>query len=166
MKDLSYEELLEQEISILEQELREAREEQNKQKIARSKRKEKIEQEISRLERLISEKDDALDEEQGKRVKTTFFVICGVIYVVLLYLALENRINVIDITISGIEDLKAIFYLIVILTFGVAFAAGLIMFISFGVLFYIMNGALKRAETIAKLEGELIAIKLSKYDKE
>ena len=123
-------------------------------------REEKIEQEIARLEQLISKKDDDFDREQWKRVKRTFFAICGVIYSILLYLSLENGINI-----SGI-DLETIFYLLVVLTFGVAFTAGLIMFISFGVTFYIMNGALKRAETIAKLKGELSAIKSSKYDKE
>lgn len=123
-------------------------------------REEKIEQEIARLEQLISKKDDDFDKEQWKRVKRTFFAICGVIYSILLYLALENGINI-----SGI-DLETIFYLLVVLTFGVAFTAGLIMFVSYGVWFYIMNGAIRRAETIAELKGELYAIKSSKYKKE
>lgn len=178
MKDLSREESLEQDIEILEQtiaileaEVNEAREEKSKQEIARSERKEKIEQEIARLEQLISRKDDAFDKEQWKRLKRTFFVLCGVIYFILLYLASENGIYISDIIKGVIKaisdmDIESIFYLLVSLTLGVAVAAGLIMFVSFGVTFYIMNGALKRAETIAKLKGELNAIKYSKFNKE
>ena len=38
------------------------------------------------------------------------------------------------------------------------------MFISYGVWYYIMNGALNRANTISKLEGELNALKSEKYN--
>ena len=118
------------------------------------------EEEIERLEQLIARKDDEFDKEQGKRVKRTFFVICGAIYAMLLHLALENGINISDI------DVEGVFFVLISLTVGVAFAAGLIMFVAFGVIYYIMNGAMKRAETIAKLKGELYAIKFSKYNKE
>lgn len=131
-------------------------------------REERIEQEIARLEQLILEKDYDFDKEQGKRLKRTFFAVCGVIYSILFYLSLDNGMNIGDIIgdINGIEDVKAIFYLLVVLTVGVAVLAGLIMLLSYGVLCYVMNGAINRAETIAKLKGELNAIKFSKYNKE
>ena len=118
------------------------------------------EEEIERLEQLIARKDDEFDKEQGKRFKRTFFVICGAIYATLFYLALENGINISDI------DVESVFYVLISLTVGVAFAAGLIMFVALGVMYYIMNGAMKRAETIAELKGRLNAIKFSKYNKE
>lgn len=155
MKELSYEELLEQdvamleqEISILEQEIREAREEKNKQEISRLEREEKTKRHISDLERLIYEKDDAFDREQGKRVKITFLVLSGIIYLVAF---MSDKT-------SGTDYLRWIL--------AAPIMAGLIMFVSYGVWAYIIHGALKRAETIAGLKGELIAIKLSKYDKE
>ena len=167
MKDLSREELLEQDISTLEQELalletqvREAREETNKQAIARSERKEKIDQEIARLEWLIARKDDEFDKEQGKRIKRTFFVLCGALF---LHLVFESEINISDISAKGILTLLESLGL---LTVGVAFGAGFIMFICFGVMFYITNGAMIRAETIAELKGRINALKSSKYDKE
>ncbi len=126
-------------------------------------REEKVEQEIARLEQLIARKDDEFDKEQGKRLKITFFVICGAIYAMLFYLALENGINISDIEVKGVFTLLE---LLGLLTVGVAFAAGLIMFVSFGVTHYVMNGAMKRVETIAELKGKLNAIKFSKYDKE
>lgn len=148
MKDLSREEWLEQDISILEQnieileqEVREAREEKIKQKISRLEREEKIKQEISRLEKLISEKDNAFDEEQWKRCKRTFWGLSGVIYLVAFMCG----------EISGIWHLM---WLI-----AAPIMSGFIMFISLGVCYYIMSGAIKRAETLARLKAELYTIK-------
>lgn len=166
MEDSSREEWIEDE--WIEQELarleREAREEKIEQKLARLKKEEKINQEIARLEQLIEEKDYEFDKEQWKRTKRTFFVLCGLI---LLYLVFESDIDISevasDINLSGVLGLLGSVGLVVL---GVAFAAGFIMFLSYGVWFYVMNGAMKRVETIAKLEGELNAIKFSKYNKE
>lgn len=107
------------------------------------------EERIAKLERLIHEKDDAFDREQGKRVKRTFLVLSGIIY---LAAFMSDKT-------SGIDD-----YLRWILAAPIM--SGLIMFVSYGVWAYVIHGALKRAETIAELKGELIAIKLSKYNKE
>ena len=112
-------------------------------------REEKIEQEISRLEQLISKKDDEFDREQGKRCKRTFFVIWGVLFLsFLIYGRLDN-----------IKDC-------LMCLAATPVMSGFIMLISYGVWFYVMNGAIRRAETIAELKGKLYAIKLSKYDKE
>ena len=129
-------------------------------------KEERLNQRIEELERQIYEKDNAFDKEQGKRLKRTFFVICGVIYFLLLWFALNGDINVSDVNTTSnmntMEVIETIFYAIVSLTFGVGFLAGLIMFISHGIWFYIDNGAMKRVETIAKLEGELNAVKSEK----
>lgn len=124
------------------------------------------EEKIAKLERQIREKDDAFDKEQGKRLKRTFFVLCGVIYFLMFYcsdaISISNIIRTIShININSInfETIKDIFYVLFALTFGVGFFAGLIMFVSYGVWYYITVGAMKRVETIARLEGELNAIK-------
>lgn len=117
-------------------------------------KKEKIEKRIAELERQIFVKNNAFDKEQGKRLKRTFFVLCGVIYFVIFYFALENGIS--DIKFETIEN---VFYTIVGLTLGVGFVAGFTMFISYAVMSYITNGAMKRAETIARLKAELETIK-------
>ena len=130
-------------------------------------KEERLNQRITELERQIYEKDNAFDKEQGKRVKRTFFILCGVIYLLLFYFALEGDINTSVATASNantIDIIETIFYAIVALTFGVGFLAGVVMFISYGVLAYIMNGATKRVETIAKLKGELSALKSEKHN--
>ncbi len=111
-----------------------------------------------RLEQRILEMADACGDKKWLRVKRTFFVLCGVIYLMLLYIGVKNGIDISNI------DIKTLFYLIFCLTFGVGFVAGAIMFISYGILFYIINGATEDEKAIAKLEGELNAIKLSKQE--
>ena len=129
---------------------------------------ERLNQRIEELERQIYVKDNIFDKEQGKRVKRTFFVVCGVIYILFLGFALASDTNTSFINITSdmntMEIIETIFSVIFFLTFGVGFLAGFIMFISYGVWFYIDNGAMKRVETIAKLEGELNAVKSEKYN--
>ena len=129
-------------------------------------KEERLNQRIEELEQQIYIKDNMFDKEQWKRVKRTFFVVCGVIYLLLFWYLLEKGITISDLIKIDVnfKDIETIFYLILSLTFGVGFFAGLIMFISYGVWFYIMNGALKRVETIAKLDGELNAVKSEKYN--
>lgn len=124
-------------------------------------REEKIEKRIAELERQIYVRDEALDKEQGRRLRSTFFVICGIIYIVLLYFALKNGISINGMFSSGIsfELMEGIFYTVLGLTAGVGFIAGLIMFVSYAVLAYIVNGAMNRAETIARLNAELNTLK-------
>ena len=112
-------------------------------------KKERLEQRIAELERQISVKDNIFDKEQGKRLKRTFFVLSGVIYLLVLYFGLElNKIN--------------IAYCLGWLVLSPIMAGG-IMFISSMVLLHITNGAIYRTETIAKLKGELTAVKSMKY---
>lgn len=112
-------------------------------------REERIDREIVRLEQLIAKKDYDFDKEQGKRIKRTFFVASAVIYLI----AFMN---------DAMNHWKDFLEWILV----APMMSGAIMFVSFGVCFYIMNGAIRRVETIAKLEGELNALKFSKYDKE
>ena len=50
------------------------------------------------------------------------------------------------------------------LLFAPPIAAGFIMFISYGILFYIIDGSMKEEKAIAKKIGELNAVKLSKHN--
>lgn len=120
-------------------------------------RQEKINNRIAELERQIFIKDNELDKEQGKRLKRTFFVLCGVIYFLIFYFALDS--DAISINNINFEVIENVYYTIVALTFGVAFFAGLIMILSYAVMSYITNGAMRRAETMAKLKTELNTIK-------
>lgn len=107
-----------------------------------------------RLEKEILEMAEKCGDKKWWRVKRTFFVISGVIYLIELCCALSGGISDINIdTICG-------------LLLAPPFAAGFIMFISYGVLYYIIDGSMKEENAIAKLEGELNAIKLSKNDYE
>lgn len=116
------------------------------------------------LEQQIFEMAEEYSERKWKRVKRTFFVLCGVIYLVLLQRFLDNGgISNINIRNMSIGD---IFYSLVGLTFGVGFAAGMIMFVSYGILFYIINESMKEEKAISRKAGELEAIKFSKYNKE
>ena len=111
-----------------------------------SSKEEKAKQEISELEKLISEKDYAFDAEQWKRVKRTFLVLSGVIYLVMFMQ-------------GAISGTKEFFEWLIV----APVMAGFIMLISYGVLCYIMNGALKRAATISELKGRLFEKKYGKY---
>ena len=116
------------------------------------------------LEQQLLEMAEEYGERKWKRVKKTFFVLCGVICFVLLYRFLDNggisNINISDVSIGDI------LCSLVGLTFGVGFAAGMIMFVSYGILFYIINESLKEEKAISRKAGELEAIKFSKYNKE
>lgn len=105
------------------------------------------------LERLINEKSYDLGEKNWMRIKRTFFIFSGVIYLVVLYIGLEFEII----------DIK---YLLSWLAFS-PLLAGFIMFISyFGILHHIITNALEDARNIGRLEGELYAIKRSKHKDE
>lgn len=110
-------------------------------------REEKLEQEILRMAHECGDK-------KWLRVKRTIFVISGAIYLIELYCILKGGIS--DISIDIICGLL----------FAPPIAAGFIMYISYGILFYIIDGAMKDEKALAQKMGELNAIKLSKYDKE
>ena len=103
------------------------------------------------LRQLILEKDYAFDKEQGLRIKRTFLVLSGCIYLIALYISLKFEI---------INTSYCLWRLVIAPNI-----AGFIMFISWAVLNYIISGAMKRVETLAKLEGELNAIRFSEHNK-
>lgn len=117
-----------------------------------------------KLERQIRDMAEEYGDKKWMRVKRTFFVLCGIIYFILLWRALENG-GISNINISAV-DIETIFYSLIVLTFGVGFVAGVVMFVSYGVLFYMIHESMKEEKAIAKKIGELEAIKFSKYDKE
>ena len=103
-------------------------------------REEKLEQEILKMA-------DECGNKKWLRIKRTFFVISGAIYLLALMY-------------GGISDVKDCLWLLLI----APITAGFVMFISYGILFYIIGGAMKDEKAIAKKTGELEAIKFSKYE--
>lgn len=120
-----------------------------------------------RLEQEILEMAEKCGDKKWLRIKRTFFILCGVIYFLLLVLVLEGDINISNANTTGnmntMEIIETIFYAIVALTVGVGFLAGCIMFISYGILFYIIDGSMKDEKAIAKKIGELNGIKYGKH---
>ena len=105
-----------------------------------------------RLEQEILEMAERYGNKKWVRVKRTFFVICGAIYFLEFCFVLKSGINDINIdTLCG-------------LLFAPIVSAGFIMFISYGILFYIIDNSIKEEKAIAKKIGELNAIKFSKYE--
>ena len=102
------------------------------------------------LEQEILKMAEKCSDAKWSRVKRTFFVLCGCLYLLLLYYISKDGI--------GDISIETIFGLI----FAPPVAAGFVMFISYGILFYIIDGAMKDEKAIAKKIGELNAIKFSK----
>ena len=114
-------------------------------------------EDFSREEQLEQEILNMADEYGNKkwlRVKRTFFIISGAIYLIEIYCALFGKIG--DISITAVCGLL----------FAPLVAAGFIMFLSWAVLSYIITGAMKDEKNLAKKMGELNAIKFSKYEQE
>ena len=113
-------------------------------------REERLNQRIAELEQEIYETAEKYGNRKWLRIKRTFFVICGVIYFLKIYFSLKSGISDINIdTICG-------------LLFAPIVAAGFIMFISYGILFYIIDNSIKEEKTIAKKIGELNTLKSEK----
>ena len=93
------------------------------------------------LRQLVLRLRDAYDKKKWVRIRNTFFALSGVLYLLTLYYG----------EISGIKDF--IYWLI-----GVPILAGFIMFISLGILFYIITESLEEEKTIARLVGKLEGI--------
>jgi hypothetical protein len=100
------------------------------------------------LERRIYLLDKAVDDEKWKRTKTTFFVLSAVVYFTVL---MSERMS------SALD-----FLLWIVLA---PICAGFIMFVSVAVTAYMSIGAIQGVEKIAKLQGELDAIRAMKYEK-
>ena len=113
-------------------------------------KKERLEQDISRLEQEIYEMADKCGDKKWLRVKRTFWVASGAIYLIELLPLLTGEISNIH-----IDTICA-------LLFAPPFAAGFIMFISYGILYYIIDGSMKEEKAIAKKIGELNAVETEK----
>ena len=96
------------------------------------------------LERLIYERANACSEKKWMRLKRTFLVLSGGIYLLSIYHGLDS--DKIDIDIE---------YLLSWL--GVApVMAGFILLISYGILYYIITNSMEEEKEIAELRGKLI----------
>jgi hypothetical protein len=100
-----------------------------------------------KLERQIYLLDKALDDEKWKRTKITFFVLSAIVFSVIL---IYGEIN------SWQDFLMCIF--------AAPISAGFIMFVSLLVTAYMSIGTIQGVENIAKLQGELDAIRSMKYE--
>ena len=100
------------------------------------------------LERRIYILDKDSDKDKWKRTKTTFFVLSAVVYFIFI---MSDRMNSLLDFLGGIVVAPI--------------CAGFIMFISLCVTAYMSVGAIQSVEKIAKLQGELDAIRSMKFDK-
>lgn len=107
-----------------------------------------------RLEQQLMKMADEVGRKKWMRIKRTFFVLTVVFYFVFLGLVLK------DFEMS----VKNLFYLIVTPILCATYAASLVMFISYAVLFYIINNTLKEEKAIAKKLGEYEAVKYHTYE--
>lgn len=112
-------------------------------------KEERTEQHIAKLEKRISELSNDCRKNKWLRTKLTFFVLSGLVYVIAL----------------GAEIISGTVGLLSWLIFAPLIAIG-VMFISYMVLAYIINGVTKDMFAIGEMEGRLVAIKLSKLNKE
>jgi hypothetical protein len=104
-----------------------------------------------KLRQRILEMAHTCGDKKWKRVKRTFLVLSGAIYLLVFMYGKE------------INDIKDFLTILI----GVPIASGFIMFIAYAILAYIITGALEEEKAIARLEGELNAIKFSdKKEKE
>ena len=92
------------------------------------------------LRQLISRTKDDCENRKWLRVKKTFFILSGVIYVAAFMF-------------GEISDKEHFFEWLII----APILAALIMFISLGVLYHITTGAMADEKAVARLEGELSA---------
>ena len=100
-----------------------------------------------RLEKEILVMAEKCGDIKWLRVKRTFFVLSGVVYLLAIYFGLE------------LKTIHIPYYLEWLVLAPIV--AGFVMFISYGILYYIIDGQLKEEKAIAKKMGELNAIKFS-----
>ena len=97
-----------------------------------------------KLERLIYEKVEACNEKKWVRLKRTFFVLSGSVYLLRLYNGLD----------SGKTDIDIEFLLSWLVASPIV--AGFILIISYGILYYMITNSMKEEKEIAELNGKLI----------
>ena len=91
------------------------------------------------LERLIYERAEACSEKKWVRLKRTFFVLSGVLYLAALYLG----------KMSTIKD-----YLLGLVAAPIL--AGFVLLISYGILYYMITNSMEEEKEIAELKGRYI----------
>ena len=101
------------------------------------------------IERQMHEKAEIYDERKWMRVKRTFLVLSAIIYVGAFAL-------------DAMDSLRD--FLVWILVAPVM--AGMLIAMAFAVVSYIVIESMKEEKELARLQGKIDAIKLSKYDKE
>jgi hypothetical protein len=124
-----------------------------KTRVLKDKEKESKMKDLSREEKLrqqLLEKADEYDDKKWMRVKRTFFVLTGAVYLIGLYISSNDGI-----TIGTIFRLLLVSPLL----------AGVIMFIAYGVLFYLIYNGMQEEKDLATLKGRLYEIEFNKYDK-
>lgn len=112
-------------------------------------REERKEQHILNLENQISHLADKRKKEKWLRTKLTFFILSGFIFYILLEWGVKN-------------DVEGLLWWLI---FSPLIAIG-VMFISYAVLAYIINGVLKDTFAIGQIVGRKEAIELSKLNEE
>ena len=110
-------------------------------------KEERIEKHISTLEKRISEMLEEGRKNKWLRIRLTFFVLSGLVYLIAL---------------SFCDSIAKILSWLV---FAPLVSIG-VMFISYVILAYIINGVLKDAYAIGQMVGRKTAIELSKLNKE
>ena len=96
------------------------------------------------LERLILEYANACSQKKWVRLKRTFFSVSGAIYLLTIYYGIES--DKIDIDIEYLLSCLA----------ASPVMAGLVMLVSYGILYYVITGAMEEEKHIAELRGKLI----------
>ena len=118
-------------------------------------REERTEQHISKLEKRIWEMAEDGRKNKWMRIRFSFYVLS------VLFIALGE---------DGIRGIGVLLDLLVSTPFGwLIFApllAAVVMFVSYLVLAYIINGVIKDAFAIGEMEGRKAAMELSKLNKE
>ena len=100
-----------------------------------------LEREVE-LERLIYEKAEACSEKKWVRLKRTYFVLTGVIYLIALYCGLDYKIITIKYCLSWLIASPVL--------------AGFVMLISYGILYYMITNSMEEEKEIAELKGKYI----------
>ena len=110
-------------------------------------KKERLEQRIAELEKEILEMADKCGDKKWLRTKRTFFILIGIVYLIVFMCGGMNDIN------------DCLGWII-----AAPMMALFIMFISYGVMYYITENAMKEEKAIAQKIGELTAVKSEKYN--
>lgn len=94
------------------------------------------------LERLIDKMENTCSKKKFVRLKRTFFAVSGAIYLLTIY--------------NGIESDKIDIEYLLSWLVASPVMAGLVLLVSYGILYYIITGAMEEEKYLAELRGKLI----------